>query len=363
MSRSFPQQAPKHGFTLVEMLVSMAILVLLIVLIAQMTSSATTVTTNSRKHMDTDSQARLVFDRMANDFSNMVRRKDVDYLFYKTASSTTGVNDAMFFYSEAPAYLSLTATNSSSVAVIGYRVNPTSLQLERLGEKLSWDGQTTNDATSTSTNAKPGGMTFLTFPGATPDPGSTLAGTWQKTIGTAGSNYTDGTDSSFHAIGDQVYRLEVSFLLTDGSISTKPILTPAAASPSNNLSAAVPPVATNDSAGGYGAGSRWYDTSGRQGYICTSAAAGAAVWSPIGIQDVSGFIVGLGILDTNSRALAGSTTGMVGALPDAVDGAPIATTWRASNYLKVSGTGSSGVSQAAASQLRIYERYFYLNTK
>jgi hypothetical protein len=46
-----------------------------------------------------------------------------------------------------------------------------------------------------------------------------------------------------------------------------------------------------------------------------------------------------------------------------VDVDPIAKTWRASNYLLSSGAGSSGIPQAAASQLRIYERTFYLNTK
>src|SRR5439155_534622 len=82
--------------------------------------------------------------------------------------------------------------------------------------------------TSTTTNTTPGAMVYLTYPGATPVPGSTIAGNWSSTIGTAGSNYTNGTDSDYHVIGDQVYRLEISFLLTDGTIAAKPILTHAA---------------------------------------------------------------------------------------------------------------------------------------
>src|SRR5437879_1770459 len=87
------------GFTLVEMLVSTAVLVLLILVVTQLVNSTALTATGSRKHTDADGQARMIFDRMANDFGRMVIRKDVDYLFTKQAG-----NDGMVFYSEAPAY-------------------------------------------------------------------------------------------------------------------------------------------------------------------------------------------------------------------------------------------------------------------
>ena len=49
---------------------------------------------------------------------------------------------------------------------------------------------------------------------------------------------------------------------------------------------------------------------------------------------------------------------MVTALPDSVDNTPTLQTWKASTYLT-----NSGVPQSVASQLRIYERSFFLSTK
>ncbi|MBA3542884.1 MAG: prepilin-type N-terminal cleavage/methylation domain-containing protein [Chthoniobacterales bacterium] len=60
--------ARPFGFTLAEMLVSLAVLALLVVLIAQLMSSATVATTQGGKRMDSDYQVRLIFDRLANDF-------------------------------------------------------------------------------------------------------------------------------------------------------------------------------------------------------------------------------------------------------------------------------------------------------
>src|SRR4051794_37602138 len=95
---AFPMDR-RAAFTLTEMIIAMAVLTLLVTFVAQLVNSATILTTNSRKHMDADSQARLVFDRMGGDFSRMLQRSDVDYVFSKQDG-----NDKMFFYSEAPAY-------------------------------------------------------------------------------------------------------------------------------------------------------------------------------------------------------------------------------------------------------------------
>ena len=50
------------GFTLVEMLVSIAVLVILVLLISQLFNSATATATMSRSHIDADEAARQVFD-------------------------------------------------------------------------------------------------------------------------------------------------------------------------------------------------------------------------------------------------------------------------------------------------------------
>src|SRR2546430_3165296 len=97
----------RSGFTLVEVLVAITVLVVVILLVAQLTNSATITTVNSQKRVDADAEARMVFDRIGNDFAAMPKRPDVDYFFWKnTGTGTTGLNDMMYFFSEAPGYFS-----------------------------------------------------------------------------------------------------------------------------------------------------------------------------------------------------------------------------------------------------------------
>jgi len=370
MKKESPAFTSKAGFTLVEMLVATAVLVLLIVMVSQLTNSAIFTTTNSRKHMDTDSQARTIFDRMANDFDRMVRRTDVDYIFYKNpagASGSPGVNDAFFFYSEVPAYYSTAPSpaSQSTAALVGYRINSNNTYyagvpvLERLGKGLTWDGSTGNSL--------PGGPVFLTTPSgnATPLAASFLDANWIA-IGTAANNYSDGTDPDYHVLSDQAYRLEIAFLLADGTTSTIPVTNPATST--NNLGASGPPGTGSDTTQHYTPGSRWFDTSaGGRGYICTNATAGAAVWNPIGIKDVSAVIVTIAILDLNSRKTITNTASMVGALRDpiATDFATFPVNVMAQSWATIVNSGSfaasSDIPKVAASQVRIYQRYFYIN--
>lgn len=295
---------PTAAFTLVELLVATVVLALLIATVAQLTNNATTVITNSRKHMDADSQARLVFDRIANDLSRMLKRKDVDYYFDKSAG-----NDRFFFYSEAPAYFS-NGSNKSPVSLIGYRIN-SSLQLERLGKGLAWDGA--------ATGSSPGSVLFLTYPaaspppaaGPTPYPASTISGNWPDVVSDS------STDPDFHVIGEQVYRMEFCYLLKSGVLSNTPYIAP------------------NTTINGF--------------------------------QDVSAIVVALAILDSSSQAPITDTSKMVGALSDLSDAELVATPAKtlAQTWLNAVDSESfaktSGIHQAAAAQVRIYQRYFYLN--
>ena len=87
-----------RGFSILELLVAVAVLSILVVMVAQMLGSASTVTSGSRKRMAADEEARIVLDRMAADIARMVKREDVDSLFLSKAG-----NDEMYFYSESPA--------------------------------------------------------------------------------------------------------------------------------------------------------------------------------------------------------------------------------------------------------------------
>ena len=64
----------------------------------------------------------------------------------------------------------------------------------------------------------------------------------------------------------------------------------------SNLAAAVAPVATDDSAAGYGVGSRWVDTTADKEYVCVDATATAAIW----IETTGAGITDHGLLDAGS---------------------------------------------------------------
>jgi prepilin-type N-terminal cleavage/methylation domain-containing protein len=288
------------AFTLVEMLVSIAVLTLLVGFVLFLVTSASSVTKQSGIKMDCDSQARAIFDRMTDDFTSMLRRTDADYIFAKQAG-----NDTMYFYSQAPSYFdsTLLPPAKNPVSLVGYRINP-SFQLERLSRGLTWDG-------IPAPSPSPGSVVFLTYASgsATPLSASTIAGNWASAVGTS-PGYSDGTGSDYHVVGDQVYRLEVSFFQSTGAIST-------------------------------------------------------SVTSYNGLQNVSAIAVAIGMLDTTNRVIVSQNgqipaavgNQMIAALPEAVDGTPTLQSWKASAYLT-----SSGIQQTAASQLRIYERLFYLSS-
>src|SRR5712692_5891789 len=107
------------GFTLVEMLISIVVLALFILLVTQVVNSTATVVRPANKHIDTDTQARTVLDRMALDFGKMLKRTDVDYYLKATVikypghsgghkkggggpKGQTDLNDYIAFYTQAP---------------------------------------------------------------------------------------------------------------------------------------------------------------------------------------------------------------------------------------------------------------------
>jgi type II secretory pathway component PulJ len=326
------------AFTLVELLVSMTVLVLLVAGVAAMVNAVSSTTTAGHQLLSSDNEARKVFDRMASDFAKMVKRADADTVFASIkGSGSSGANDKMFFYSEAPAFYDTTGMAGptpaqSTAGLIGYRIHNEAtagaapdLQLERLGKGLTWDMPT---AAST-----PGAVVFLTYPAASPSPNpsptpfasSTSAGVstapgswtgtgaWSKTIGTS-PDFDDGVDADYHVLSADVFRLEFCFVLKSNS---------------------------------------QYTTSLTQGQ---------------GFSNVSAIIVGIALLDAQTRVLvpAGvSMNGLAAALPDpdfTVNPPKLmAESWAA--VINASGAAATlGVPKAVVSQMRVYQRTFYLNT-
>src|SRR5262249_25058278 len=152
LSKTVMQRACR-GFTLVELLVSITVVALLVLLVSQLMNSATAITRTGHKQIDTDTQARVVLDRMALDFAQMLKRTDVDY-YVKSPGGSYHTNphgklvghlvpgqqgsDQIAFYSQVPGYNSTSSNTSSQspISLVAYRVNTSSNQLERMGKGL-----------------------------------------------------------------------------------------------------------------------------------------------------------------------------------------------------------------------------------
>ena len=195
------------GFTLAELLVSVGVLVLLTLLATQLLNSAAKIITLGHKQMDAGSQARELFDRMAIDFAQIVRRADIDY--YLKSSTTANDcrlctrqrgNDQIAFYSTVPGWAALTGAQESPVSIIGYRIHvgqdTLSNRLERLGEGLVWNGATSD----TRSDGRPASVIFW----APLNPWANL------------------TTNPFDIIGRDVFRFEYYYLLKNGDLSSTP---------------------------------------------------------------------------------------------------------------------------------------------
>jgi prepilin-type N-terminal cleavage/methylation domain-containing protein len=199
----------RNAFTLAEMLVSIAILVLLVLLVTRLINSASTIATLGNKHINTDNQARPVLDRMAEDFGQIVKRSDVDY-FLKQPGNTQPVNDQIAFYSQVEGYYP--TSSQSHMSLVSYRVNNDSasssyLKLQRMGKALIWNGATP----ASSATPTPAPIVFSPM---------TILGVWP--------NATSATaaDADYETIGPQVFRFEYYYQLQDCTFSATPWITP-----------------------------------------------------------------------------------------------------------------------------------------
>ena len=203
-----------HGFTLVELLVAMAVLALLVLFVTSLVNSAATITTLGNKRMDADSQARQLFDRMAVDFAQMVKRDDVDFFAKgtvapKSVGGAMTVNDQIAFYSAVSGYYPSTGSQSP-LSLVGYRINAVAgatafNKMERLGIGLVWNGVSATDA--------PVVFLPLTIGVSTSSP----SGTWP-----AATSSTASDPDHYELIGPEVFRFEYSYGLTDGTRSVTP---------------------------------------------------------------------------------------------------------------------------------------------
>ena len=231
---ALPRRA-REGFTLAELLVSVFVLLLLILMFSQLMTSATAITRSDHKHIDTDTQAREVLDRMAVDFAQMLKRTDVDY-YVKQRSGYNGHgnghgwgqghngdkgSDQIAFFSHIPGYYP--ASYGSSLALVAYRVNESTStnaaygRLERLAKGLLWNGvdNGTGQNASYPIVFSPGQLTACNN-----GPCDPWASAWSAAINNDNNNAS--SDDNYEVIGPGVFRFEYYYILKNGRVTDWP---------------------------------------------------------------------------------------------------------------------------------------------
>ncbi|MDR2463102.1 MAG: prepilin-type N-terminal cleavage/methylation domain-containing protein, partial [Verrucomicrobiales bacterium] len=366
------------GFSLVEMLAAVTVFALLALMVSQLVTGASLSIVSGRKAIDADGQARFIFSRMAQDFNRMLKRSDVDMIFAKEDNNES---DKMFFYSEVAAAYGEDVVAKvkkgdpdprNPVSLVGYRVDtdPTNndpgrklLQLERLGLGLTWDESSLGS-----------GVVFLVYDPTTGKEveGSTLdTHGWRNQAGQVAQDLIGsppkylGPDSKsspeYHVVGEQVFRFEYCFLLNSGTYSNYPV------KKVNNQNVEKNGAPGTDTGN---VGDRWFDTQSGRGYVCQSKDGDQRIWRSAGLRDVSAIVVAIAILDPSSRKLVNDMTAMAGLLEDSVENdlngqrpdqaVLMEQKWK-ETVSDQNFAANAGIPKVAAGQVKIYQRYFYLN--
>ena len=330
------QRQRVSAFTLAELLVAVAVLVVLVLLFTQLLKSATTITTLGHGQMDADSQARQLLDRMAIDFAQMLKRSDVDYYVKSSAASPLRHvlqpgNDQVAFYSAVPGFYPSTGAQCP-VSLVAYRVNsdssaPVFNKTERMGKGLVWNGVSTTDTPVVFIPipvAAPLSLGDVATQTPTPTPTPAANPAWPEAGNMA-------PDPSYELVGSQVFRFEYYYLLKNGALSDVP-----------------------------------WDTS-------------AGHCSVKGMQDVSAIIVDLAVVDPKSKVLLTDAelarlNGADNQPPALIDwgnticvGCPTQTQWQRTPGLLVAqwraalDANATGLRRPTISGIRLYERYLYLS--
>jgi prepilin-type N-terminal cleavage/methylation domain-containing protein len=325
-----------RAFTLVEMMVSMAVLALLIAMIGQLLNSTLSVSIQGNKRMDGDEQARAVFDRMAVDFAQIVKRPDVDYFLkdsVTTQAATPAINDQLAFYSQVPGYNSASTASmeQSPVSLVAYRITSNSSsqyynQLERFGYGLAWNGVSGTELPLIFSIAS----TTFSNNQVSPNPQNTISANWPNAtwpyLGAAGT----GVDPSYadeELVGPDVFRMEYYYILRGQTINGVTLPSQLSAIP-------------------------WY----------TNVLAPFTNHSSVnGLQDVAAITVVIAVIDPKSRALVTNAqlVTLAGHMQDfssSMKPGDLEDDWQSA----ISAAAGTSISLIAASSIRVYRRDFYL---
>jgi len=173
------QKGARGAFTLVEVLVAMAIFLFMAVIVASITGGVSQVAGQSQRRMSVDGGVRQSLSRISSDFSRAIIRSDLPFRIEKKSG-----NDSLIFLAAAEGY-----SAGRGITMLGYQVTNASLQ--RGAEATTW---TSSGATA---------LSFTSVANAA-----------------ASKNYLSIDSANYEILESDIFRMEVAFLMGDGSIQS-----------------------------------------------------------------------------------------------------------------------------------------------
>lgn len=341
-----PPRRLRAGFTLVELLVAMAVLALILVLVGQIISHTSSTIGSSTRNISVDQMAGTVLDRIGAELSAMVTKGPATLIAIKNTSGSDGLAFVSNGRGEDLGY----ATNSIRLSVWGCGVAPqsdyvasgstsTALPMVCLGSGAllfngtngSWEQATTNMLISNTV-----------LQAAANDVSNWMSATAPVTTAGAGLGAPEPLNLG-------TFRLEVCFLRSDGQlINGSGTSTNALPLNRNFLSSAAAGSVTQYPVAFNAKDTNLYDANGNPLYV-------------------RAIVVGIAVIDPQSQKQLGPTLlnklSSTNVFPKAADGQSPLQAWDFSrvNSSPVTYNQLSSISPLALRYIHIYQRYFYVD--
>jgi len=272
------QKGGRGAFSLVEVLVAMAVFLFMAVMVASITGGVSRITGQSQRRMSVDGGVRQSLSRISADFSRAIIRSDLPFRIEKKSG-----NDSLNFLAAAEGY-----SAGRGITMLGYQVTNASLQ--RGAEATTWTSS---------------GASALSFTSVT--------------NAVSSNSYLSISSANYEILESDIFRMEVAFLMGDGSIKST--------------------VGTN---------------AGGTTYIASFASTARTASS----DAIRAVIVTVAAVDSRARELVPPSeySQLANIFSDATPGSDVLTAWK--ENLKNS---ISGMHQAARENVRIYQRYIYID--
>lgn len=303
-----------RAFTLAELLVAAAIVIVMTMLLMRLLSGVSSAALLSWERRACDHQAEVVFEQLAHDLSTMLRRRDLDSGFEKHEG-----NDCFSFYAQVIGYGA--DDTHPHVSLLGYRIqegSPGRSGLVRGAQNCDWVSMVYAGV----------GFSEMTPPNTLPE--------------IQAANY--------QGLASSICRMEFWFRLKDGSLSEswrKPGIL-------HQLSAASAPTAYDDVGRGYEPGSWWVEKGGGE-YVCTDNGLGRAQWQrSSAIENIDAVVVALAVIQTHGQE-SPDLEAVANVLQDFDGESGLLAKWRQ----QLEETKPAALRPGAA--VRFYERTFYIS--